>query len=198
MHHIISDGTSITIFMNEATRLYAAYSAGRPSPLPELPIQYADYAAWQREWLQGEVLEEQLDYWKKQLADVPETLDVPTDWPRPLLQTFRGDMQSLFLSAEATAQLHALSKQEEATLFMTLLAAFQLLLARHAGQDDVVVGLPISGRNQSETEGLIGFFMNTLPLRTSLSGSPTFRDLLKRARETALEAYAHQEIPFEN
>ncbi|HEY6188748.1 MAG TPA: amino acid adenylation domain-containing protein [Pyrinomonadaceae bacterium] len=197
MHHIISDGTSITIFMNEATRLYAAYSAGRPSPLPELPIQYADYAAWQRDWLQGEVLEEQLDYWKKQLADVPETLDVPTDWPRPPLQTFRGDVQSLFLSAEVTEQLHALSKQEEATLFMTLLAAFQLLLARHAGQDDVVVGLPISGRNQSETEGLIGFFMNTLPLRTSLSGSPTFRDLLKRARETALEAYAHQEIPFE-
>ncbi len=197
LHHSVSDGWSMGVFHRELAALYEAFSQGRPSPLPELPIDYADFAAWQRQWLQGEVLEDQLAYWKRQLGGKLPALDLPTDRPRPPLQTFRGAVKSFALGPELTAALKALSRREEVTLFMTLLAAFQTLLHRHTGQEDLLVGSPIAGRTRTETEGLIGLFLNTLVLRTDLSGDPTFRELLKRVRQVALEAYAHQDLPFE-
>jgi amino acid adenylation domain-containing protein len=197
MHHIISDGWSMGgIFFRELAMLYRAFSAGQPSPLPELPIQYADFAVWQRNWLRGDVLKQQLDYWRQQLADVPP-LDLPTDRPRPEEQRFHGAHQSIKLPAELSAKLQALGRQEGATLFMTLLAAFQTLLSQYSGQDDIAVGTPIAGRNRSELEGLIGFFVNTLVMRTDLSGDPTFKQLLGRVREVCLGAYDHQDVPFE-
>jgi amino acid adenylation domain-containing protein/FkbH-like protein len=197
MHHIISDGWSMEVLTRELTTLYEAYAKGEPSPLPKLPIQYADYAHWQREWLHGEVLETQLSYWKQQLAGVPAVLELPTDYPRPAVQTFRGARQLLTLSPELTATLKALTQREGVTLFMTLLAAFQTLLSRYSGQDEIVVGTPIAGRNRAETESLVGFFVNTLVLRTDLSRNPGFVELLRRVREAALGAYAHQDVPFE-
>ena len=197
MHHIASDGWSMGILMRELSHFYEAEISGLPSSLPELPIQYADYAEWQLEWLQGEVLNKQLDYWKRQLAGAPTRLDLPTDRPRPAVQTFRGSSRQLELSPELTQGLKALSLREKASLFMTLLAAFQVLLFRYTRQDDIVVGSPIAGRNRGEVEGLIGFFVNTLVLRTDLSGNPTFVELLRRVREVALNAYDHQDLPFE-
>jgi amino acid adenylation domain-containing protein len=197
MHHIISDGWSIGVFIKEMAALYQAYSAGQPSPLPELPIQYADFAQWQRAWLEGEVLEAQLDYWKQQLAGAPPLLELPTDRPRPAVQTFRGAAQSLALPTSLTESLKALSQRESVTLFMTLLAAFQVWLHRYTSQDDIVVGTPIANRNRAEIERVIGFFVNTLALRSDLSGNPSFRELLSRVREVALGAYAHQDLPFE-
>ena len=197
MHHIASDGWSMGIFIHELSSLYQAFCARKPSPLPELPIQYVDFAHWQRQYLSGEVLERQLDYWKQQLAGIPPLLELPTDRPRPAVQTFRGARRSLTLSTPLTKVLKQLSQQEGVTLFMTLLAAFKTLLYRYTAQDDVVVGTPIAGRNRSEIEGLIGFFVNTLVLRTDLSGNPSFRTLLKRVREVALGAYAHPDLPFE-
>jgi amino acid adenylation domain-containing protein len=196
MHHVVSDGWSMGVLRGELATLYEAFSSGRPSPLAELPIQYADYALWQRQWLTGEVLEEQLSYWKGQLADVG-ALELPTDHPRPAVQTHRGARQKLVLPESLTEALKGLSRQEGTTLFMVLLGAFQALLARYSGQEDIAVGSPIAGRNQAETEGLIGFFVNTLVLRTDLSGDPTFKELLGRVREVALGAYAHQDLPFE-
>ena len=197
MHHIVSDGWSIGIFNKEVGLLYHSFSTGQPSPLPELAIQYADFAHWQREWLQGEVLEAQLSYWKKQLAGSPPALELPTDRPRPAVQTFHGAGQSIVLPQSLTEALKGLSRQEGVTLFMTLLAAFKVLLCRYTGQEDIVVGTPIAGRNRAEIEPLIGFFINTLVLRTDLSGDPSFRELLRRVREVALGAYDHQELPFE-
>ncbi len=197
MHHIISDGWSMEVLTGELTTLYEAFAAGKPSPLPELGIQYADYAHWQREWLQGDVLEQQLSYWKEQLKGAPAVLELPTDYSRPAVQTFRGAHQSLSLSPELSTSLKALTQREGATLFMTLLAAFQTLLSRYSGQQDIVIGTPIAGRNRAETENLIGFFVNTLVLRTDLSGNPSFEELLRRVREVTLGAYAHQEVPFE-
>ena len=197
MHHVVSDGWSIAIFNKEIGLLYHSFSTGQPSPLPELPIQYADFAHWQRQWLQGEVLEAQLSYWKKQLAGAPPSLELPTDRPRPAVQTFHGARQSLVLPKSLTEALKGLSRREGVTLFMTLLAAFKVLLCRYTGQEDIVVGTPIAGRNRAEIEPLIGFFINTLVLRTDLSGDPSFRELLRRVREVALGAYDHQELPFE-
>ena len=197
LHHIVSDGWSMGVLYRELSALYQAFANEEPSPLADLPIQYADFAAWQREWLQGEVLETQLSYWKKQLDGVPAVLNLPTDRPRPARQSYRGARQSIELSSELTQGLKALSRKEGVTLYMTLLAAFQILLHRYTGQDDIVVGSPIANRNRIEIEGLIGFFVNTLVLRTDHSGNPTFRELLRRVRETALEAYAHQDLPFE-
>jgi amino acid adenylation domain-containing protein len=197
MHHVISDGWSMGVFINELTTLYTAYAAGQPSPLPELTLQYADFAHWQRGWLAGDVLEGQLGYWKKQLAGAPAALELPLDHPRPAVQTFRGAPEPLSFSAELTAALKELSRREGVTLFMTMLAAWQTLLARYSGQEDVVVGTPIAGRNRAEMEPLIGFFVNTLVLRTNLSGDPRFIELLRRVREVALGAYAHQDVPFE-
>jgi non-ribosomal peptide synthetase component F len=183
--------------LGELQTLYAAFSQGQPSPLAELPIQYADYAAWQREWLQGDLLQTQLAYWREQLAGCPELLALPTDRPRPPIQTYAGRRVPLALPAELTAALHALSRQEGATLFMTLLAAFQTLLFRYTGQAALVVGTPIANRDHPAVRELIGFFVNTLVLRGDLSGNPSFRELLGRVRSTALAAYEHQELPFE-
>src|SRR5262249_24933605 len=168
----------------------------QPSPLPELPIQYADFAVWQRQWLQGEVLAAQLAYWQRQLTGLP-VLQLPTDRPRPAGAAFRGRHQAAALPPSLHAALQALSQREGVTLFMTLLAAFQILLHRYTGQDDIVVGAPIANRTRAEIEGLIGFFVNTLVLRTDLSGDPSVREVLGRVREGALGAHAHQDLPFE-
>jgi amino acid adenylation domain-containing protein len=197
MHHIVSDGWSLQLLFEELAAWYASFVTGRPSPLGELPIQYADYAQWQREWLTGDALAEHLAYWKRQLAGAPAVLELLTDQPRPPEQGFAGARESVWLDADLTAALRALGHGEDATLYMVLLAAFQALLGRYSGQEDVVVGSPVANRTHEETERLIGFFANLLVLRTDLSGDPTFRELLRRIREVALEAYAHQEVPFE-
>ena len=197
MHHIVSDGWSVGVLMHELMALYEAFTKGQSSPLPDLPIQYADFALWQREWLQGPVLEQQLGYWRSQLQGAPSLLDIPTDRPRPPVESFRGDSQVLRISSNLTEGLKALSRQQHATLFMTLLTAFDILLSRYSGQEDIVIGTPIANRNRPEIESLIGFFANTLALRCDLSGNPTFIELLGRSRETALGAYAHQDLPFE-
>jgi amino acid adenylation domain-containing protein len=197
MHHIISDGWSIGVLGREVAALYEAFSHAEPSPLEELPIQYADYAAWQREYLTGQRLDEQLSYWRQQLQDAPPVLELPTDRVRPPVQSYRGALHSFTLSPALTSQLKELSQREGVTLFMTLLAAFQTLLSRYSGEQEIVVGTPVAGRTRREVEGLIGFFVNTLALRTDLSGEPSFRELVGRVRETALSAYAHQEVPFE-
>jgi amino acid adenylation domain-containing protein len=197
MHHIVSDGWSMTVFGRELSALYRAFSNGKPASLPELPIQYADFAHWQEHWLRGDALETQLSYWRKQLGGDLTTLNLPTDRPRPAIQTYRGARQSITLSKATTEALKALGRREGCTLFITLLTAFKIILQRHSGQDDVVVGAPIAGRDRAETRDLIGFFLNTLVLRTDLSGNPTFLELLKRVREVAWEAYANQDVPFE-
>ncbi|HVR98992.1 MAG TPA: amino acid adenylation domain-containing protein, partial [Thermoanaerobaculia bacterium] len=197
IHHIVSDGWSMQVFEREMTALYAAFSRGEASPLPELPIQYADFAVWQRAWLEGGELQRQLEYWRGQLAGAPAGLDLPTDRPRPAVEAFRGALHSTVLPRELGAGLQALGRREGATLFMVLLGAFSALLSRVTGQEDVLVGSPVANRNRVEIEGLIGFFVNTLVLRTDLAGAPSFRDLLGQMRRTALEAYAHQDLPFE-
>jgi amino acid adenylation domain-containing protein len=196
MHHIISDGLSADLFVRELTALYDAFVHGLPSPLPDLPIQYADFVLWQRDWLHGELLDEQMAYWKQQLGDEPPVLQLPIDRPRPPIQTTRGTTESFTLSKQLMDVLSTLSRQEGCTLFMTLLAAYNLLLYRYTGQDDIVVGTPIAGRTQAQTEHVIGFFANTLALRLDLGGHPSFRALLQRVRAVALGAYAHQDVPF--
>jgi amino acid adenylation domain-containing protein/non-ribosomal peptide synthase protein (TIGR01720 family) len=197
MHHIVSDGWSMGVLIRELAALYEAFSTGKPSPLPELPIQYADFAHWQRQWLQGEVLAAQLSYWEQQLTGAPALLELPTDRPRPAVQTFRGATQFLALPEPLSQKLKTLSQRSGVTLFMTLLAAFQTLLYRYTGQEDICIGSPIANRNRSETEELIGFFVNTLVLRADMSENPTFQELLGRVREVTLGAYAHQDLPFE-
>ncbi|NJN95981.1 MAG: non-ribosomal peptide synthetase, partial [Anaerolineales bacterium] len=196
-HHIIYDGWSESVFFHELAVLYEAFARQQPAPLPELPLQYADFAAWQQQWLQGHVLTRQLDYWTRQLAGAPPVLELPTDHPRPPVQNFEGARYVFTLPAPVAGGVTALSQQAGATPFMTLLAAFKVLLYHYTHQDDLVVGTPIANRTRTEIEGLIGFFVNTLVLRTRLSGNPTFRELLGRVRETALGAYAHQDLPFE-
>jgi amino acid adenylation domain-containing protein len=197
MHHAVSDGWSMTVLVREISELYAAFSEGREPSLPALPVQYADFAVWQRAWLSGPVLDGHLDWWRASLAGAPPLLELPTDRPRPLVPSERGASVPFALPADVAEALQALSRREGATLFMTLMAAWQLLLSRYSGQDDVSVGSPVAGRTRLETEGLIGFFVNTLVIRTDLSGQPSFRALLGRVRETALGAYQHQDIPFE-
>ncbi|MEW6738092.1 MAG: amino acid adenylation domain-containing protein, partial [Acidobacteriota bacterium] len=197
MHHIISDGWSMGVLVQEVAQCYEACIAGRTARLAELPIQYADYAYWQRNWLQGDLLHSQLDYWKRQLENIPEVLQLPTDRPRPVLRTTRGAHQPLRLSWQLYNGLKMLGRGENTTLYMTILAAFQALLYRYTGQDDISVGTPIANRNRVEIEELIGFFVNTLVMRTRISNGESFRQLLKQVREVALGAYAHQDIPFE-
>jgi amino acid adenylation domain-containing protein len=201
LHHIISDRASGGLFFNEMLTFYQAYSqtAGQQVPLslPELPIQYADYALWQREWLQGEALEHHLSYWRQQLAGAPPLLELPTDFPRPTVKSYSGSHLSFALPATLCQGLRALSAREGTTLFMTLLAAFQTLLLRYSGQDDIAVGTSVTSRTRVELERLIGLFINTLVLRSDLSGNPTFRQLLKRVRSVCLSAYEHQDLPFE-
>ncbi|HZI03814.1 MAG TPA: amino acid adenylation domain-containing protein, partial [Archangium sp.] len=197
LHHIVSDGWSMGVLVREVAALYQAFSRGKPSSLPELPVQYADYSAWQRGWLQGEVLEQQLGWWRQQLADAPRALELPTDRPRPPVLTHHGGTQPVVLPAALSQSLLKLGQREGVTPFMLLLAAFQVLLSRYSGQEDISVGSPIAGRNRTEVEGLIGFFINTLVLRTRLSPQQSFRSLLAQVRETTLGAYAHQDVPFE-
>jgi amino acid adenylation domain-containing protein/non-ribosomal peptide synthase protein (TIGR01720 family) len=197
MHHIVSDGWSSSVLVREVAALYPALAAGQPSPLPPLTIQYADFAHWQRNWLQGEALAQQLDYWRAQLADAPPRLDLPIDHPRPSLQSNRGAYYTFELPADLLHKLETLSQQAGATLFMTLLAAFQTLLSRVTRQDDISIGAPIANRTRAEIEPLIGFFVNTLVLRTRFAPDAAFRDLLAQVRETTLGAYAHQDVPFE-
>ena len=196
MHHIASDGWSMGILWKQLTQVYQAFLNGQPNPLPKLPIQYADYAVWQRNWLSGEVLDQQLNYWQQQLAGANPVLELPTDRPRPPVQTYRGASQSVVIPETLTKHLKQLCRQEGVTLYMTLLATFQTLLYRYSRQEDIIVGSPIAGRNRAEIEGLIGFFVNTLVLRTDLSGNPSFRELLKRVRSVTLDAYSHQDLPF--
>jgi amino acid adenylation domain-containing protein len=195
MHHIIRDGGSMVVFAHELSALYGAHSLGQPSPLPELPVQYADYALWQREQLQREVLKEQLAYWKQKLADLP-LLELPTDRPRPVAPSYRGGRIAFELGEELTRGLKELRRQEETTLFTTLLAAFQVLLYRYSGQEDIAVGVAIAGRTRPELKGLIGYFVNMLVLRADLSGEPSFREYLARVRRQTRDAYAHQDVPF--
>ncbi|WP_449417643.1 amino acid adenylation domain-containing protein [Phormidium nigroviride] len=197
IHHIAIDAVSLySVLLKELAELYTAFALGLPSPLPEMSIHFADFAYWQRQWLQGEVLENQLRYWKQQLADLP-TLQLPTDRLRSLVQTFRGARQCLELPLSVTEMLKELSRREGVTLFMTLMAAFQTLLYRYTGQTDIPVGTAANIRNQQELEGMIGYFLNTLVMRTDLSGNPSFKELLVRVREVTLGAYAHQELPFQ-
>ena len=197
MHHIAGDAWSLGILSRELSRIYESITTNRPVELPELPVQYADFAEWQREWLQGDVYEEQLKYWMSTLAGAPPELKLPTDRPRLAPQSFEGASVSSKLSPELSESIREFSRREGVTMFMTMLAALQTLLFRYTGQGDIVVGTPIAGRNRVEIENLIGFFVNTLALRTDFSGDPTFRELLARVREVALGAYAHQDMPFE-
>lgn len=197
IHHIITDGWSMGVFAQELATLYAAFSEGKPSPLEKLPIQYADFSIWQRDRLQGELLNTQLNYWKQQLAGKLPILQLPTDYPRPAVATFKGAKQYFTLSRELTAALNQLSQQEGCTLFMTLLAGFNTLLYRYIAQEDILVGSSIANRNRAELEGLLGLFVNNLVLRNNLSGNPSFRELLTRVRDVTLNAYAHQDLPFE-
>ncbi|HVF49589.1 MAG TPA: amino acid adenylation domain-containing protein, partial [Pyrinomonadaceae bacterium] len=197
MHHIVSDGWSIGVMIREMAALYEAFSLNNRATLPELSIQYRDFAVWQREWLSGEQLEQQLAYWRENLRGAPPALELPTDRPRPSVQSYRGAMLEREIGRELTDKLNDLSRSEGATLYMTLLAAFKTLLFRYTGQRDIVVGTPIANRNRMEVENLIGFFVNTLVLRTDLSGDPTFAQLLARVRDVTLGAFAHQDLPFE-
>ncbi|HKG81124.1 MAG TPA: amino acid adenylation domain-containing protein [Pyrinomonadaceae bacterium] len=197
LHHVAGDAWSMGVLFRELSALYNAFSEGRPSPLAELPVQYADYAAWQRQYLQGEVFDQQLNYWKEHLGGAPGLLELPSDRTRPAVQTYKGASMTFSLPKELSLELKQLSQREGVTLFMTLLAAFQVLLSRYSGQEDIVVGSPIAGRNRKETEALIGLFVNTLALRVDLSGEPTFQQVLAGVRKICLGAYAHQDIPFE-
>jgi amino acid adenylation domain-containing protein len=196
MHHIISDGWSISVLVQELSALYPAYCAGQQSPLPELEFQYADFALWQRQWLSGEVLATQINYWRTTLQDAPEFLQLPTDRIHPSIQTYSGSTQRFILSSDLTQQLKALSWKSGTTLFMTLLAAFSILLYRYSGQSDIIIGSPIANRHRREIESLIGFFVNTLALRIRLEDNPSFEELLQQIRETTIKAYEHQDVPF--
>ncbi len=196
MHHIATDGWSAGVLWQELSTLYEVFCNGRTSLLAELPIQYSDFAVWQRNYLQGEVLANQLAYWKEQLRGAPQSLDLPTDRPRPKIQSYRGAIQTFCFPEGLSHQLKALSREKNVTLFMTLLAAFQILLYRYTGQEDIIVGSPIAGRTR-DTKGLIGCFINTVLLRGDLSGDPTFAEFLARIRDMAVRAYQHQDVPFE-
>jgi amino acid adenylation domain-containing protein len=198
MHHIISDGWSLGVLLRELTALYAAGSEGRTAELAPLRVQYRDYAVWQRHWFAGEALARQMDYWREQLVGAAGVLELNSDRPRPAVQSFRGAAQSFGVTKPLTERLKALSRREGATLFMTLVAALKLLLYRHTQQEDLSLGTPVANRTRAEFEPLIGVFVNTLVLRTDLSGDPTFRTLLSRLRKVALDAYAHQDVPFEH
>jgi len=197
MHHIVADGWSMDVLVREVGALYQAYLRGESSPLPELEIQYADYAVWQRDWLTGDVLDQQLAYWQEHLAGAPTVLELPTDKPRPPVQSYRGATQVFNFSRELTAKLHALSRREAATLYMMVLSAFEVLLYRYSGQQQMLIGMPIANRTRLQVEKLIGFFVNQLVVRGEVRGDQKFLDLLRHVREVVLEAYANQDVPFE-
>jgi hypothetical protein len=196
-HHIASDGWSTGILLRELTALYKGALTGEATSLPELPIQYADFAVWQREWLQGDILDQQLNYWRSRLEGAPPLLALPTDRPRPATPTFRGEIHQFALPAGLTDAIRSLSRQHGATSFMTMLAGFQSLIFHYTKQPDIVLGTDLANRTNVETESLIGFFVNLLPMRTDLSGDPSFEELLERVREVAFGSYAHQDLPFD-
>jgi len=197
MHHIVSDAWSAGIFMQELGEIYSAYLRGNPSPLPDLTVQYADYAAWQRNYLQGKILDNQIGYWREHLRGASPLLELPSDRPRPNVRKFYGAYEPIPLSNDVHAAVKTFSQQNGVTSFMTMLAAFKAMLFKHSGQEHIVLGTDIANRTTAETERLIGFFINLLPLHTDLSGNPTFGELVLRVREVALGAYAHQDIPFD-
>ncbi len=196
MHHVISDGWSIGLLIHEVAQLYAAFHAGEPSPLPELPFQYADFAAWQRGWLVGEALDRQLGYWKGRLANVT-ALELPSDRPRPPAMSHRGGERNIQIPADVFDGVKGLGRKCGATLYMVGLAAFEILLHRYSGQDVFAVGSPIAGRTRSEWESLIGYFANTLAIRCDVSGDPSVKEAIGRVRAEALGAYVHQDVPFD-
>ncbi|HEX6047549.1 MAG TPA: condensation domain-containing protein, partial [Pyrinomonadaceae bacterium] len=197
LHHIVSDGWSTGILIREISLVYKSLVNGTAAALPELPIQYGDFAEWQREWLQGEELENQLGYWKARLAGAAPILELPADHPRPAVRSYRGRKQTILLDKDLAAQLDELSRRERVTLFMTLLASFQVLLHRYTHQHDILVGTPVANRSQLEAEPLIGLFANTLVMRANIEGESSFSDVLQQVREVCLGAYAHQDVPFE-
>jgi len=197
MHHIVSDNWSTGIFVHEIMQLYSAFVQGQQPHLPPLAVQYADFAAWQRKWFKGKTMDDQIAYWKEALQGIPPVIELPLDKPRPAYQTYNGDFKTFSIPKATTESLKNLSREQDVTLFMTLLSAYYVLLHRYAGQDDICVGSPIANRNRKETEAMIGFFVNTLVLRANLHGNPTFSELLQRTKETTLGAFAHQDLPFE-
>ena len=197
MHHVISDGWSVNVLVRELVTLYTAFAEGRCSPLPPLRVQYADFAVWQREWIRAELLESELAWWQAELRGAPQVLELPADRPRPPVQTTQGASESIRLPARLTRELRGLSHRQGNTLFMTLLAAFEALMSRYSGQEELLVGTPVANRSHPEIEGLIGFFVNTLVMRGDLRGNPSFIELLGRVRESNLRAQDHQEVPFE-
>ena len=194
LHHVVADGWSIHLFTGELASIYEAFLAGRPSPLPELEIQFSDYASWQERVAEREIFVQQLAYWRRRLSNAPETLELPTDRPLPALRSSRGDAVYFGLGPELAAGLRALGIRHGATLFMTLQAAFAVLLARHGHQRDIWIGTPVACRNLKQVEPLIGLFVNTLVLRNNLSGNPSFHELLARVRQTVLQAFLHQDL----
>ena len=197
MHHIITDGWSNRILLREMMQLYDAASKGRPNPLPGLPIRYVDFAVWQNQWLKGKVLEELTAYWKRQLGGRLPVLQLPTDFPRPAVQRYIGRLETRILDRGLSEKVKQLCRGEDCTLFMTLFAAFLALLYRYTRQEDLVIGCPVANRNRVETEGVIGFFVNTLVLRVDVSGNPRFTELMRRVKKVAVDAYAHEDLPFE-
>jgi condensation domain-containing protein len=197
MHHVATDGYSRTAIYRDLTALYEAIAAGRPSPLDPLPIQYADFAVWQRNWLDGAAASGQVEYWKRNLAGAPSRLDLPSDFPRPPVRSYVGSNMSLMLDMATREGLRATARRSDSTLFVALLAVFAALLSRYSGQDDVVIGTPFAGRNRTELESMVGYFINPLALRIDLSGDPTFDELIERARRTTLDAFAHADVPYE-
>ncbi|MFM2060605.1 MAG: hypothetical protein RLZZ507_275 [Cyanobacteriota bacterium] len=197
LHHLVGDGFSINILVKELSTIYQSFCAGEPANLSELLLQYSDFVYWQRQYLTGEILAQNLDYWRQKLSGDLPVLQLPTDQPRPPIQTFKGAQQKFTISKALTEEIKQLSKREDATLFMTLLAVFQTLLYRYTGQEDIIIGSPIANRNRAELEQLIGCFVNTLVLRSNLAGNPSFKELLARVKKTAIEAYTHQDLPFE-
>ncbi|MGI9022486.1 MAG: condensation domain-containing protein, partial [Acidimicrobiales bacterium] len=197
VHHIVFDGWSTSVLMEELSALYGAFCRHEPSPLPALPVQYADYAVWQRSWLAGDLLDAHLDYWQARLAGAPPALELPADRPRPRMPSYRGAIENFDVPAATARELRALGRSRGATMYMTLLAAFKVLLARATGVDDIVVGATVAGRDRAELENLVGFFGNTVVLRTDLSGDPPFTEVIDRVRRTALESSEHQDAPFD-
>src|SRR2546423_2305205 len=197
MHHIATDGHSRSVLYRDLTQLYQAFAKGLPSPLPPLPIQYADYAVWHRSWLDSGVADAQLEYWRHKLAHAPSRLELPTDLPRPPVRSWVGDNLRMVLDTPTREALRAVARRGDATLFVALLAVFGTLLARYSNQDDIVIGTPFAARNRTELESMVGYFVNTLALRLDLSGDPTFTELVARARETTLEAFANADVPYE-
>ncbi|MFB2921206.1 MULTISPECIES: condensation domain-containing protein, partial [Aerosakkonema] len=197
IHHMVIDGWSMGILIEELSALYQAFSIGSPTPLPELTIQYGDFTVWQRQGLTEQLQQKQLDYWKQQLADAPQLLELPTDYPRPSVQSFSGAIQTFQINSNLTAKLKNISQQSGTTLFVTLLATFSILLHRYSGQDDICIGSPFANRNRTELESLIGFFVNTLVLRTQIKENPNFLEFVAQVQQVVLDAYAHQDVPFD-